>query len=429
MKKKLALTPPMGWNSWDCYGASVTEAEVRGNAEYMAEHMKAYGWEYIVVDIQWYEPDANSSAYRPFVPLEMDAYSRLIPATKRFPSATNGQGFKPLADYIHSLGLKFGIHILRGVPRQAVHTNSQILGTNVKAREIALTDSICQWNTDMYGIDPTKPGAAAYYNSLFELYASWGVDFVKVDDISSAYIGNVPYFAGEIELIRNAIEYCGHEMVLSLSPGPAPIEQAEHLKKHAQMWRMTADYWDCWGDLFEEFEKCHQWSPHVGEGHWPDADMLPLGHLAIRSCEHGIGDRWTRFSQAEQLTMLTLWCIFRSPLMVGCELRDNDDWTLNLLTNEEVLHVLKHSHSGRQLYRDGHSIAWHALSETGDHYLAIFNTGTTPVKIETPLNKIDLPESVQVRDLWSRTDLGETKKSIILDVPIHGARLVKLTKK
>ncbi len=427
MKKPLALTPPMGWNSWDCYGASVTEDEVRGNAEYMAKNMKASGWEYVVVDIQWYEPDANSSAYRPFVPLEMDEYSRLIPATKRFPSASNGAGFKPLADYVHSLGLKFGIHILRGVPRQAVHANTPILGTTIKAREIALTDSICQWNTDMYGIDPTKPGAATYYNSLFELYATWGVDFVKVDDISSAYIGNVPYFAGEIELISNAIHHCGREIVLSLSPGPAPLAQAEHLKKYAQMWRMTGDYWDRWEDLLAEFEKCHQWSPHVGAGHWPDADMLPVGRISIRSCEHGLGDRWSRFTKDEKLTMLTLWCIFRSPLMVGCELRDNDAWTLNLLTNEEVLHVLKYSHSGHQLYRFGHSIAWHALDETDAHYLAVFNTGVFATKIETPLNKMELTASVQLRDLWSKSDLGEAKNAVTLEVPAHGARLVKLT--
>jgi hypothetical protein len=116
----------MGWNSWDCYGASVTEEEVLGNAEYMAEHLLLFGWEYIVVELQWYEPGANSSAYRPFVPLEMDAYSRLIPAPYRFPSTANGQGFKPLADRIHALGLKFGIHILRGIPRQAVHQNTPI---------------------------------------------------------------------------------------------------------------------------------------------------------------------------------------------------------------------------------------------------------------------------------------------------------------
>lgn len=106
----------MGWNSWDCYGASVTEQEVRANGIYMAEHLLTYGWEYIVVDIQWYEPHAKSNIYNEHAVLVMDTYGRLQPAENRFPSARGGEGFRPLARYIHSLGLKFGIHILRGIP-------------------------------------------------------------------------------------------------------------------------------------------------------------------------------------------------------------------------------------------------------------------------------------------------------------------------
>ena len=113
----IAQYPPMGWNSWDCYGAAVTEETVRANADYMAKYLKQYGWEYVVVDIQWYQPTAQTHAYEPFSDVVMDAYGRLLPAENRFPSAANGQGFKPLADYIHSLGLKFGIHIVRGLPR------------------------------------------------------------------------------------------------------------------------------------------------------------------------------------------------------------------------------------------------------------------------------------------------------------------------
>ncbi|MBR6325788.1 MAG: alpha-galactosidase, partial [Lachnospiraceae bacterium] len=118
---------PMGWNSWDCYGPSVTEEIVRANARIMAEKLKGSGWEYIVVDIQWYQPTAGAHDYVPFADLTMDAYGRLLPAVNRFPSAADGAGFKPLADYVHSLGLKFGIHIMRGIPRQAVHQNTPVL--------------------------------------------------------------------------------------------------------------------------------------------------------------------------------------------------------------------------------------------------------------------------------------------------------------
>ena len=138
----IAKTSPMGWNSWDCWGAAVTEEIVRANAEYMASHLREFGWEYIVVDIQWYEPGAASHAYHPFADLKMDEYSRLLPAVNRFPSAADGKGFAPLAEYVHGLGLKFGIHIMRGIPRQAVSGNTAILGSDKRARDIADPSSI-----------------------------------------------------------------------------------------------------------------------------------------------------------------------------------------------------------------------------------------------------------------------------------------------
>ena len=211
------LMAPMGWNSWDCYGAAVTEDIVRKNAEYMAKNLKQYGWEYIVVDIQWYEPAAVNHEYHPFTELCMDEYGRLLPAENRFPSAKGGKGFAPLAEYVHSLGLKFGIHIMRGIPRQAVHGDCKILGTNRTARQVAKTDSICKWNTDMYGLNPEKEGARAYYDSIFALYASWGVDFIKCDDIAR----ELPHEETELVMLSDALHSCGREMILSLSPGPA----------------------------------------------------------------------------------------------------------------------------------------------------------------------------------------------------------------
>ena len=204
----IAQTPPMGWNSWDCYGAAVDEPTVRQNAAYMAEHLQEFGWEYVVVDIQWYQPTATSHAYEPFAELTMDEYGRLQPAPGRFPSSAGGKGFKPLADYVHSLGLKFGIHIMRGVPRLAVHRALPVKGTNVTCRDIAHANSICAWNTDMYGVDADRDGAQAYYDAIFELYASWGVDYVKVDDICNVKITPLePYSARrEIEMIRRAID-------------------------------------------------------------------------------------------------------------------------------------------------------------------------------------------------------------------------------
>lgn len=420
-----APTPPMGWNSWDCYGAAVREEEVRGNAEYMAKHLKPYGWEYVVVDIQWYEPGAVSSIYRPFVPLEMDEYSRLIPAVNRFPSAAGGKGFKPLADYVHSLGLKFGIHIMRGIPRQAVHNDTPIKGTNVTARQIAHINSICPWNTDMYGIDPRKEGAQEYYDSLFELYAEWGVDYVKVDDIAASRLYGI--HAEEIAMIQKAIQRCGRPMVLSLSPGPAPLEFAQHLIENANMWRMTDDFWDIWRSLYYMFERAEKWAPYVGPGHWPDCDMLPLGHIGIRSVDGGGSDRWTRFTKDEQVTMMTLWCIFRSPLMFGGELRDNDEWTLSLITNEEVLEAHREGSDARMVYREDDRTVWRSNAKDGGTYVALFNLRDEASEVSVTLEQLGLDSPVQVRDLWRKEDIGSADAKISVQLQPHASVFYKLT--
>ncbi|MGY2895611.1 glycoside hydrolase family 27 protein [Deinococcus sp. UYEF24] len=421
--------PPMGWNSWDCYGASVTEAEVRGNADYMQEHLLASGWEYVVVDIQWYEPGAVSSTYRPHVPLEMDAYSRLIPATNRFPSAADGAGFRLLADAVHAQGLKFGIHIMRGIPRQAAHANTPILGTSATARDIAHPNSICPWNTDMYGVDASKEGAQAYYDSLFALYAEWGVDLVKVDDISASRLYH--FHAAEIGLIRRALDGCGRPMVLSLSPGPAPLEHGEFLQANANMWRLTDDFWDQWPGLAEMFVRCHEWTPFRSPGHWPDPDMLPLGHIGLRSVDGGAGDRMTRFTQDEQRTLMTLWCISKAPLMFGGELRDNDPWTLALITNRRVLDIQRSSSENRQLWRHEDSVAWTAQGERGQTYLALFNLGEKAATLSATYSELGLTSPVHAVELWSGEMLpvgpDTLPDTLSATVPPHGAVVVELS--
>ncbi len=158
--QKWALTPPMGWNSWDCFGPTVTEDEVKANAEYMASHLKQYGWEYIIVDIRWYVENDKSHGYnQKDAIIVMDEYGRLMPAINRFPSAFGGKGFKPLADYIHSKGLKFGIHLMRGIPKLAVEKNTPVLDSNVTAKDIYNTNQLCRWLGDMFTVDATKRGA------------------------------------------------------------------------------------------------------------------------------------------------------------------------------------------------------------------------------------------------------------------------------
>lgn len=414
----IAKTPPMGWNSWDCYGASVNEETVRKNADYMAKRLKKFGYEYVVVDIQWYEPTADSHEYHNFAELVMDEYGRLMPAENRFPSARGGKGFRELSDYVHSLGLKFGIHIMRGIPRQAASLNTKIKGSDKTARQIATPSSICRWNSDMYGINAEAEGAAEYYDSIFELYAQWGVDFVKVDDIANHYA------QGEIELIRKAIEKTGREMTLSISPGPAPIEKAEHLKQYVNMWRITDDFWDKWELLYDMFDRARMWSIHSGAGHWPDADMLPVGAILQDYDEGNV----TKFTKDEQITMLSLWCFMRSPLMIGGELTKTDDFTLELLTNSDLLEMLGNSFGARQVYRRGDEIVWFAVCRTGGFYIAVFNTSDAEKNISVNLSECELYDRYCATDLWSK-EAFDWARSFDIAVNVHGARVFKLTLK
>ncbi len=364
----IALTPPMGWNSWDCFGSTVTEQEVKANADYMAAHLKEYGWEYVVVDIRWYIENDKAHGYNEKDPIiVMDDYGRLMPANNRFPSSSDGKGFKPLADYIHSKGLKFGIHIMRGIPKLAVERNTPILGSDATAKDIYNTEKLCSWLGDMYTIDAAKQGAQEYYNSLFNLYAFWGIDFIKIDDLSR------PYHRDEIEMIRKAIDGCGRPIVLSTSPGETPLENAGHISSHANMWRIIDDFWDNWSQLNAHFSLFEKWIPYMGPGHWPDGDMLPLGRIGIRA-ERG-DNRMSNFSKDEQITLMSLFIICRSPLMFGGNLPDNDEFTLKLITNEEALAVLQKSKNNKLLFNDGERIAWTADDlYSGDKYAALFYT-------------------------------------------------------
>ena len=414
MKEKRA---PMGWNSWDCYGASVTEETVKKNADFMAKYLKEYGWEYIVVDIQWYEPTATTHEYHPFTELCMDEYSRLIPAPNRFPSSAGGKGFAPLAEYVHSLGLKFGIHIMRGIPRQAVHQNGKIKGTERTAREIAKTASICRWNTDMYGLDPEKEGARAYYDSLFELYASWGVDFVKCDDIAR----ELSHEEAELIMLSDALKSCGRDMVLSLSPGPALPEKAELYKQTANMWRITDDFWDQWELLYDMFSRAERWCTHTGAGNYPDADMLPIGPLRQ---DYDQKD-WTKFTENEQITMMTLWCIFRSPLMIGGEMTGFDDFTMSLVTNRDILTMHRDARHSHQVFRkeiDGvEHILWTAVSARGGQYVAVFNAGEKESEIKIPLVDLEIYDQISGKELWSGQEV-QAEENLTVKLESHGAK-------
>lgn len=415
-KAILAPRPPMGWNSWNSFATTITEAQARETAEIMARKLLPFGYSIFTIDIQWYEPEASSYTYNSKPRPAMDAHGRLVPAPNRFPSSANGQGFAPLAAAVHALGLQFGIHVMRGIPRAAVEANLPILGTRYRAQDIADRGSLCSWNPDMFGIDMTRPGAQAYYDGIFRLYAEWGVDFVKMDDMSRPYDAHTP----EIEAAYRAIQTSGRPIILSLSPGETPVIRGDHVRRFAQMWRISDDFWDDWAMLEAQFVRLENWMPYRAPGSWPDADMLPLGRLAL-------GERDTRFTPAERRTLMTLWAIARSPLIMGGDLRHLDAPTLALLTNREVLAVNQESTDNRPHFVEDGVRIWSARAEgSPDRYLALFNTGPEPRTINLAPQSVDLAGPVTLRDLWEGRDLGMQAR-ISAQLPAHGAALYRIS--
>jgi alpha-galactosidase len=415
--RALAPTPPMGWNSWNSFATTINEEQALETGRIMAEKLLPFGYDIFTIDIQWYEPEAKSYTYNSNPEPVMDGYGRLLPAPNRFPSSAGGKGFAPLAAKVHRLGLKFGIHLMRGIPRLAVKQNLPIFGTRYRAHDIADTSSICPWNPDMYGVDMRKPGAQAYYDSVFALYASWGVDFVKMDDMSRPYDAHAP----EIEAAHKAIVATRRPIILSLSPGETPVPRADHVRRYAQMWRISDDFWDEWSMLEAQFTRLENWNPHRRSGGWPDADMLPLGRLAL-------GERDTRFTPAEQRTVMTLWSIARSPLIMGGDLRHLDAPTLALLTNPEVIAVNQASTDNQPHFVEDGMRVWTARrGDSADRYLALFNMTDKEREVGVDFRWLGITSTVRERDLWERKDIGLANRRYAPTLPPHGSGLYRLS--
>lgn len=418
----------MGWNSWDSYGLSVTVEEWKKNVDWLHQNLQPSGWTYAVVDEGWYLEHPENAATKGDQGYTMDATGRYVPATNRFPG-----GLADLAQYAHGLGLSFGIHIIRGIPKKAVEQNTPIEGSTLHAADAADTTDLCRWNPDNYGVKDNAAGQA-YYDSLMRLYAGWGIDFLKVDCISE------PYNAHEIHMIAAAIAKTGRPIVLSLSPGPTPLTDGPDVMKYAQMWRISDDVWDVWSDpsiadggfpqtVRKQFTNLAAWMKYQQPGHWPDADMLPIGYLGPRP---GWGQpRNSRLSFDETRTLLTLWCIARSPLILGSNLLQMDAFTESLLTNREVIAVDQASSENRELLVDGNIVVWRATAPKANGmgkgtYYAVFNLGNTPAKYSYTWKQLSLGGGEhKVRDLWQALEIGKSKV-LTGTLPEHASALFRV---
>ncbi len=416
-----APTPPMGWNSWDAYGLTIDETDFRANTKVLAS-MRQFGWQYSVVDEGWYmqDPFAENLEARKYI---WDENGILIPDGKRFPSSIMGAGFKPLADWVHAQGLKFGVHIVRGIPRQVVDQNLPIAGTSFHAADAADKSSPCPWDQGNWGVQDNEAGQA-YYDSMLKLYASWGLDFIKVDCISDH-----PYRPTEIRQIAEAIRKTGRPIVLSLSPGPTSAEHAAEVAKYAQMWRITDDHWDGWTfehkdaneypfGLRSEFDRIANWSPYVKPGNWPDPDMLPEGFLGPNPGKDKA--RQSNYTQDEERTEFTLWAISRSPLITGANLTKLDDFTRSLYTNKELTDLNQQAveskpgllPKGKENDKDFPQRYWYASTggPNPKRYVAVFNLADAKTEANLPWMVFHLNQkSYAVYDVWNQKHLPKSK--------------------
>jgi hypothetical protein len=423
----------MGWNSWDSYGLTIDEANFKANALELAK-LRSYGWTYAVIDEGWYmgNPFGDKLQTRQYV---LDAHGLLIPAPARYPSSTGNQGFAPLAKWIHRHGLKFGLHIVRGIPKQAVETNLPIAGSSFHAVDAADTSDTCGWDDGNYGIRE-NPAGQAYYDAMLAEYARWGLDFIKVDCIADH-----PYKASEIHQITAAIRKTRRPIVLSLSPGPTQPAHAAEIRQYAQMWRTSNDVWDSWHfvhnppkeddfpmGVLEIFEHLQPWIGQGRDGRWPDADMLPFGMLTPHP---GLGQpRHTRLTLVEERTQLTLLAMARSPLILGANLAQLDKDTRQLITNRDVIAI-------DQTARDNHPVenlpagfenvrVWVASGterQLSQRYLAMFNLNDKPATLEAPWNTLGLGSGkVAARDIWEGHRLPASDRVKVV-LPAHGCVL------
>ena len=448
-------TPPMGWNSYDSYHAAITETQFKAPVDVLAERLLPHGYEYAVIDFLWYHPgpqgwDAEkdwhtwrAQAFRDpgtgrVIPmLTLDEYGRPMPALNRFPSAEGSKGLRPLADYVHAKGMKFGIHLMRGIPTEAVEANQPLRGTGYRLGEIAEIGDTSSFLSGMFtGVKVDHPGAQAWYDDLFQLYADWGVDFVKVDDMLRP-----PYHAREIELMRQAIDRTGRPMVLSLSYGETPVSQAAHLVANANLWRVSSDFWDRWTDLRRNFDLLYMWTPFSGDGTWPDADMIPIGRLMLTGWEFsgaenlnrtkGRNEREDNFTPDERQTLMTLWAIARSPLMWGGDPLTSPESTFELLTNDEVLAVNQSGRNPRQIFghshRDDTLRIWISdAGENGARNVALFNLRDEPAEVKFTLKWEEMHGQWQVRNLWTHDIEESVDETLSRTLPAHGSALFLL---
>ncbi|MGL5020298.1 MAG: glycoside hydrolase family 27 protein [Luteolibacter sp.] len=422
----LASKPPLGWNSFDSYGVYLHEKAAMENLEAMAEHLEPYGYEYFVIDNGWFgeyklKPGTLYPLEKHASDVRLNEFGHVMPSKTYFAG-----GLKPIIDRCHELGLKFGIHMMRGIPRKAYDLNLPIKGTNFTARDIADTNpkNNCTWCTYNYGVDMSKPGAQEWYDGLMQHLADMGVDMIKYDDI-------VPYPA-EVEAVAAGIKKTGKPILLSLSPGNnAPVEAINSFRK-AHMLRVTQDVWDHAHYLDNCFEAWAKWTGKETDHFWIDMDMIPFGQLlmmspkkemerdggekAVRLAGHGYR-RWQQFSADQMFSFMTLRALSASPLMIGGDLPTMDGFSMRLITDPEMLACNQNGVMGKRVsFNDGIDV-WKTPQKRTDQkgWVGAFNRTDRHRTFKLTPESIGLKGKVTAKSVWN----GHKEYQVSAESPVE----------
>lgn len=423
--------PFLGWNSYDCYGSHINEKYTNQNLDAFIQKLKPYGYEYFVLDAGWYRhydlkpgeewPTDGDKAH-----LNIDEFGRFLPSDVLFPG-----GLLAIIEKAHNHDIKFGLHMMRGIPREAVKRNTQIKGTPYFAQDIADTSDICSWSTLMYGIDMDKPGAQEYYNSVLELLAGWGVDFIKYDDIV--------HKPKEINAVVNALKKTGRKIALSISPGDDINPAYYETYQKADMIRISRDIWDLQEDIDISFERWEQIKPYADKGFWLDMDMIPFGHIRINyplthnKLSSGRGyERMDNFNYAQKKTFITQRAMSASPLFMGGALTSSPATVFEIITNEDMLACNQNGVTGHLLkriktYAEFVDI-WHTPHKTNENegWLGIFNRNgyTELIKLKKEDLGLKTTSSYRLHNIWGKNSIQDSE-SFIFEIPANDVLFIK----
>ncbi|KAK4276159.1 hypothetical protein QN277_019138 [Acacia crassicarpa] len=440
-----AIAPPRGWNSYDSFSWIISQEEFLQNAEVLSQRLFPHGYEYAVVDFLWYRSlDGGDLS---FGKENKDEWGRLLPDPDRWPSSIGGHGFKSVADKVHSMGLKFGIHLMAGISTQVVEQNTPILDTETggvymeagkewHAGDIGIKSRACSWMPKSFmAINLTLGAGRAYLKSIYDLYASWDVDFVKLDCVFGDNLD-----IDEITTVSGILKELNRSIVLSLSPGVSATPQmARQVSGIVNMYRITGDYWDQWQQMTDHFNVSREFASAkligirgLNDSSWPDLDMLPFGWLTDPGVKQG-PHRFTNLSSTEQTTQMTLWSIAKSPLMYGGDMRNLEENTFNLITNPTLLEINSNSSNNMEFPFQTPGIrSWIATGSGGKVYVAYFNLNqeNSWILMKTSSLGSELPgrsfANCQGQDAWNEMN-KVTNETLVADVEPHGCALFVLT--